>query len=96
MLSIIAWLIIGVCTYKLLLSRFDNLCGKWGGLIEYLKMWGSKDPEMYGFPKELYAQTTKAILLLFSLLLWPLVLLWLLKTYLPGYEKKFEDQLNKE
>lgn len=96
MLTIIAWLVVSYCSYKLFFNRMDSLCSEWGGFTEYMKLYAEKeDDELSVAPHEFYNATTKAVILFTSLLLWPLLLIWILKTYLTGYKGKMTKQLGK-
>ena len=96
MISILAWLLVSYCTYTLFFNRMDSLCSEWGGFIEYMKLYAEKEKDDVALaPHEFHNAAIKAIILFCALLLWPILLLWVLKTYLPGYKEKMTKRLEK-
>lgn len=95
MLEILAWLLISYCSYTLFFTRMNALTIKWGGYVEYMKIYCQKeDEELKLAPDSFFSATIKSMFILLSVFLWPLVLSWVLWTYCyVDYEQSLEDDL---
>lgn len=87
----LAWFVVTVCTYLLWFNRFNKVSEEHGGIIEaFRKSMESEDPDYKLAPTNFHPAAVKTVILVFSIIGWPLMLWMIVKSYFYDYNKELE------